>query len=116
MDAAAAPPAVPDAASAPETVPGKPYLLLCAKDWKQQQCCDFLCQCLDKTCSGSPSDKPRLAACMPMCLQLSDQRARCQVYHCYEALNPATLQDFSSHCGTASGRIAGGSCPAFINQ
>jgi hypothetical protein len=70
----------------------------------------FLCSCLATNCADSPLDKPRIAGCMDMCGKLTDARARCQVYHCYESLSPTAVKDHASHCGHASGRVGGGSC------
>jgi hypothetical protein len=88
----------------------KPWIHLCPKAWTQAQCCELLCQCLDAYCQSSPLDKPRIAGCMPMCMKLTDPRARCQVYHCFESQSPTAVKDHDSHCGHASGRVGGGSC------
>jgi hypothetical protein len=55
-------------------------------------------------------DQPRIAGCMSMCGKLSLERARCQVFHCFESENPGAVKDSNSHCGHASGRVGGGSC------
>jgi hypothetical protein len=88
----------------------KPWIHLCPKSWTQTQCCELLCQCLDVYCQSSPLDKPRIAGCMPMCMKLTDYRARCQVYHCFESQSPTAVKDHDSHCGHASGRVGGGGC------
>jgi hypothetical protein len=93
-----------------EVFPGKPWIHLCPKAWNQTQCCELLCQCLDAYCTSSPLDKPRIPNCMNMCKGLSDMRARCQVYHCFESQSPTAVKDHDSHCGHASGRVGGGSC------
>jgi hypothetical protein len=93
-----------------EVQASKPWIHLCPKAWNQQQCCQLLCQCLDAYCQSSPMDKPRIAGCMPMCMGLTDLRARCQVYHCFESQSPTATKDHDSHCGHASGRVGGGSC------
>lgn len=99
-----------------EPVEGKPWLRLCPKADSQEKCCAFLCACLDKHCNDSPKDAPRLGGCMSMCMKLSDFRARCQVFHCFESNNPRVPQDHDSHCGHASGRVGGGSCRAIEEQ
>jgi hypothetical protein len=94
----------------------KPWIHLCPKTWTQAQCCELLCQCLDAYCQSSPLDKPRIAGCMPMCMKLTDFRARCQVYHCFESQSPTAVKDHDSHCGHASGRVGGGSCTIIEQQ
>jgi len=94
----------------------KPWIHLCPKAWTQTQCCELLCQCLDAYCQSSPLDKPRIAGCMPMCMKLTDPRARCQVYHCFESQSPTATKDHDSHCGHASGRVGGGSCTIIDQQ
>jgi hypothetical protein len=96
--------------------PTKPEVRICPKDWNQTQCCAFLCSCLTNLCSDSPMDKARIPGCMSMCMGLSDARARCQVYHCYESKSRSGIGDHASHCGHASGRVGGGGCPAAIYQ
>jgi hypothetical protein len=97
-------------------VPGKDWLRLCPKADSQAKCCDLLCRCLTSRCSDSPMDKPRIPNCMSMCMGLTDFRARCQVYHCFESKNPRATQDHASHCGHASGRVGGGSCTIITQQ
>ena len=99
-----------------DPVPEKPWLLLCPKANTQEQCCEMLCACLELNCSDSPGDAARIPECMSMCNDLTDFRARCQVYHCFESLNPNFTQDHESHCGHASGRVGGGSCTIIENQ
>jgi hypothetical protein len=99
-----------------EPFPGKPWIHLCPKAWNQTQCCELLCQCLPALCSDSPQDAPRFAGCMSMCTKLTDMRARCQVYHCFESKNPGAVKDHASHCGHASGRVGGGSCTILGQQ
>jgi hypothetical protein len=94
----------------------KPWIHLCPKAWTQAQCCELLCQCLDAYCQSSPLDQPRIAGCMPMCMKLTDFRARCQVYHCFESQSPTATKDHDSHCGHASGRVGGGSCTIIEQQ
>jgi hypothetical protein len=96
--------------------PGKPSVRICPKDWNQQKCCAFLCSCVMDLCSDSPMDKPRIPGCMSMCMGLTDARARCQVYHCYESKSPSGIKDHDSHCGHATGRVGGGGCPPAIYQ
>jgi hypothetical protein len=95
-----------------DILPGKPYIHLCKKEWTQAQCCEFLCSCLNANCMTSAPDKPRIPMCMSMCMKLTDARARCQVYHCFESQSPTAVADHDSHCGHASGRVGGGSCAA----
>jgi hypothetical protein len=90
---------------------GKAGIYLCAKNWTQMECCTFLCSCLDHICTDSPLDAPRIPMCMSMCLGLTDMRARCQVYHCFESVSLSGMKDHASHCGHASGRVGGGACP-----
>jgi hypothetical protein len=99
---------VPGGDPAPD---GKPGIHLCPTSWNQQQCCDFLCSCMQHLCTDSPMDAPRIPMCMSMCLGLTDMRARCQVYHCFESVSPSGVKDHLSHCGHASGRVGGGACP-----
>jgi hypothetical protein len=90
---------------------GKAGIYLCPKAWTQEQCCAFLCTCVEHLCTDSPLDAPRIPMCMTMCNGLSDMRARCQVYHCFESVSPTGMKDHDSHCGHASGRVGGGACP-----
>jgi hypothetical protein len=99
-----------------ELVDGRPWVRLCPKAWDQAKCCMFLCSCLNDLCSDSPADKARFPTCMSMCMNLQLQRARCQVYHCFESKNPRVPQDHASHCGHASGRVGGGGCSVVDNQ
>jgi hypothetical protein len=99
-----------------ELVDGRPWVRLCPKAWDQAKCCMFLCTCLNDLCSDSPADKARFPNCMSMCTNLQLQRARCQVYHCFESKNPRVPQDHASHCGHASGRVGGGGCSVVDNQ
>ena len=94
-------------------MPNKPWIRLCPKSFTPAQCCEFLCNCLAKTCGDSPRDKPATAeACVSSCMKANNMQMRCRVYHCYESLNPKVPQDHVSHCGHASGRVPGGGCPA----
>ena len=99
-----------------EPVPGKAWLRLCPRADSQMACCELLCRCLPSRCSDVPQDQPRIPGCMAMCLALSDFRARCQVYHCFESKNPGATRDHGSHCGHASGRVGGGSCDIITRQ
>jgi hypothetical protein len=94
-----------------DMLPGKPWIRLCPRSYDQEQCCAFLCSCLDTVCADSPQDKNAIAACMPNCMKLGDMAMRCRVYHCYESKNPNFVKDHVSHCGHASGRVPGGGCP-----
>ena len=93
-----------------EPFPGKAWIRLCPKADSQAKCCELLCRCMGVLCADSPMDKSREPNCMSMCMGLSDQRARCQVFHCFESKNPGAVKDHVSHCGHASGRVNGGSC------
>jgi hypothetical protein len=99
-----------------EPVPGKPWIRLCPKSDSQAQCCELLCRCLKSRCSDVPMDNARIPGCMSMCMGLTDYRARCQVFHCFESKNPGFVRDHASHCGHASGRVGGGSCRAIDEQ
>jgi hypothetical protein len=99
-----------------ETLAGKPWIHLCPKSYNQEQCCMFLCSCLNTICSDSPADKPGIANCMPNCMKLNNMLMRCHVYHCYESTNPNVPGDHASHCGHASGRVGGGGCPTAVYQ
>jgi hypothetical protein len=97
-----------------DTLPGKPWIHLCPKTDTHEECCAFLCNCLSTVCADSPLDKMGIANCMANCPKLTDMTLRCHVYHCYESLNPSVPQDHASHCGHASGRVAGGGCPPAV--
>ena len=99
-----------------DPVADRPWIRLCPKASSKEQCCQMLCECLPQLCSDSPADKARFGGCMSMCMGLSDYRARCQVYHCFESKNPRVPKDHVSHCGHASGRVGGGGCSAIDNQ
>ncbi len=99
-----------------DTIAGKPWIHLCPKSYTHEQCCSFLCSCLMTVCADSPLDKTGIDNCMTNCPKLTDMILRCRVYHCYESLNPSFPQDHVSHCGHASGRVAGGSCPTSVYQ
>jgi hypothetical protein len=99
-----------------EPFPARAWIRLCPKAWDKGQCCQMLCSCLPELCSDSPMDKSRFDGCMSMCMGLSDMRARCQVYHCYESKNPGAVKDHASHCGHASGRVPGGGCDILGQQ
>jgi hypothetical protein len=90
---------------------GKAGIHLCDVSWTQMQCCQFLCSCVEHLCTDSPLDAPRIPGCMTMCMGLTDMRARCQVYHCFESVSPTGIKDHDSHCGHATGRVGGGGCP-----
>jgi hypothetical protein len=105
-----------DLFTAGEEVAGRPWIRLCPKAWDQTRCCMYLCQCLGQLCTDSPMDASRIPMCMSMCSKLTDFRARCQVFHCFESKNPGAVKDHASHCGHASGRVGGGSCDTITNQ
>jgi hypothetical protein len=98
------------------SLPGKPWIRLCAKDATQAQCCDLLCRCLNKHCADSPADQANIAKCSNLCMGYSNMAMRCHVYHCFESLNPNVTKDHVSHCGHASNRVGGGGCPAPVYQ
>jgi hypothetical protein len=95
-------------------LPNKPWIRLCPKASSQGECCEFLCQCLSRTCADSPGDNPAHDACISSCTKLNNMQMRCRIYHCYESLNPNVPKDHVSHCGHASGRVGGGGCPAGV--
>ena len=97
-------------------VPGKPWNYICPKTWTHEQCCALLCSCLEQACADSPMDKPGTEACMTTCPKLSDMAMRCHVFHCSESTNPTNPKDHVSHCGHASGRVAGGMCPTLVYE
>jgi hypothetical protein len=96
------------------TLTGRPWNYICEKSWSHEQCCAFLCTCLAEECADSPMDKPGIDNCMTNCPKLSDMAMRCHVFHCYESTNPTNPKDHISHCGHASGRVAGGNCPTEV--
>jgi hypothetical protein len=87
---------------------------MCPLTATHQQCCEMLCECLDRICIDSAKAKPGLATCMPTCLKLSDMLMRCHVYHCYESVSPSGIKDHDSHCGHAANQVNGGGCPAGV--
>jgi hypothetical protein len=98
-------------------LPGRPDIRLCKKEWTSEQCCAFLCSCLDTICADSAKAKPGLAQCMSWCPKLSSMAARCHVYHCYISISPTGgIKDHDSHCGHAANEVQGGDCPAAAYQ
>jgi len=98
-------------------LPGRPDIRLCKKEWSMEQCCAFLCSCLDTICADSAKAKPGLADCMTWCPKISNMAARCHVYHCYISISPTGgIKDHDSHCGHAANQVAGGSCPTVVYQ
>ena len=98
-------------------LPGRPDLRICKKEWTAEQCCAFLCACLNKLCTDSPKGRPGIATCMSWCPKLSDMARRCHVYHCYVSVSPTGgIKDHDSHCGHAADQVAGGSCPTTVYQ
>ena len=95
-------------------LPGKTGDYICPHDATHQQCCQMLCECVNRICIDSPKAKPGLANCMSTCLGLSDMLARCHVYHCYESVSPSGIKDHDSHCGHAANQVNGGGCPAGV--
>jgi hypothetical protein len=98
-------------------ITGRPDLRLCKKEWNMEQCCAFLCSCLNTICADSAKAKPGLANCMTWCPKISNMAARCHVYHCYVSISPTGgIKDHDSHCGHAANQVAGGGCPAEAYQ
>jgi hypothetical protein len=96
---------------------GRPDIRLCKKEWTQEQCCAFLCSCLNTICADSAKGKPGLATCMSWCPKISDMAARCHVYHCYVSISPTGgIKDHDSHCGHAANQVQGGGCPTEVYQ
>ena len=98
-------------------LPGRPDIRLCKKEWTMEQCCAFLCSCLNTICADSAKAKPGLGTCMSWCPKLSSMAARCHVYHCYVSISPTGgINDHDSHCGHAANQVAGGGCPVEAYQ
>jgi hypothetical protein len=92
-------------------LPGKSGDYICPLTATHQQCCEMLCECVNRICTDSPKAKPGLASCMSTCMGLSDMLSRCHVYHCYESVSPSGMKDHDSHCGHAANQVNGGGCP-----
>ena len=104
-----------DAGAEGDVFPGKPVVRLCKKEWSHEQCCAFLCSCLDSVCPDSPRSAPGIASCPSWCPGLSDKAMRCHVYHCYDSISPTGgIKDHDSHCRHASDQLPGGGCPALV--
>lgn len=96
---------------------GRPDIRLCKKEWTAEQCCAFLCSCLNTICADSAKGKPGLATCMSWCPKLGDMARRCHVYHCYISISPTGgINDHDSHCGHAADQVQGGGCPTEVYQ
>jgi hypothetical protein len=96
---------------------GRPDIRLCKKEWSMEQCCAFLCSCLNTICADSAKAKPGLASCMSWCPKISNMAARCHVYHCYISISPTGgIKDHDSHCGHAANQVQGGGCPTEVYQ
>jgi hypothetical protein len=96
---------------------GRPDIRLCKKEWSMEQCCAFLCSCLNTICADSAKAKPGLASCMSWCPKISSMAARCHVYHCYISISPTGgIKDHDSHCGHAANQVQGGGCPTEVYQ
>jgi hypothetical protein len=96
---------------------GRPDIRLCKKEWTMEQCCAFLCSCLNTICADSAKAKPGLASCMSWCPKISSMAARCHVYHCYISISPTGgINDHDSHCGHAANQVQGGGCPTEVYQ
>jgi hypothetical protein len=113
----------PDLSSSTDAYPdsafltGRPDIRLCKKEWTMEQCCAFLCSCLNTICADSAKAKPGLASCMSWCPKISASAARCHVYHCYISISPTGgINDHDSHCGHAANQVQGGGCPAEVAQ
>lgn len=101
-----------DAYPESDHLPGRPDLRICKKEWTQEQCCAFLCSCLNTICADSPKAKPGIANCMSWCPNIGSMAVRCHVYHCYVSISPTGgIKDHDSHCGHAAHQVGGGSCP-----
>jgi hypothetical protein len=94
--------------------PGRPEVRICPKDWTHEQCCEFLCRCLNDLCTDSPKGKPGIASCKTWCPKLSNMAMRCHVYHCFESVSTGGGKDHDSHCGHAADQVAGGMCRADV--
>jgi len=124
MDAAIEKPAGADAMSMatdayPDSdfLPGRPDIRLCKKEWTMEQCCAFLCSCLNTICADSAKAKPGLATCMTWCPKITNMAVRCHVSHCYVSISPTGgIKDHDSHCGHAANQVAGGGCPTVVYQ
>jgi hypothetical protein len=98
-------------------LPGRPDIRLCKKEWTAEQCCAFLCGCLNTICVDSAKAKPGLGTCMSWCPKISDMARRCHVYHCYISISPTGgINDHDSHCGHAANEVQGGGCPTSVYQ
>jgi hypothetical protein len=112
-DATSSSDAYPDSAF----LTGRPDIRLCKKEWTMEQCCAFLCSCLNTICADSAKAKPGLASCMSWCPKISDSAARCHVYHCYVSISPTGgIKDHDSHCGHAANQVQGGGCPTEVSN
>jgi hypothetical protein len=122
MDAAPGTPSTDGAVSATGPgpgvvpVPGRPADYMCPKGNSHTECCQMLCECVNRICIDSAKAKPGLASCMSTCDKLSDMLARCHVYHCYESVSPSGKADHDSHCGHAANQVNGGGCPPAVYQ
>ena len=98
-------------------LPGRPDIRLCKKEWTLEQCCNFLCSCLNSICADSAKAKPGLATCGTWCPKINISAARCHVYHCYISISPTGgINDHDSHCGHAANQVAGGGCPTNVSN
>ena len=88
--------AVPDASAPVATDGGRPWLMLCGKDWPREQCCAHYCTCMMKNCAAqTPND------CVATCVATKTWKLDCRVEQCFETLNPKYPMDAKSHCGHA---------------
>jgi hypothetical protein len=92
-------------------LPGRPQDYICPLNSTHAECCQILCECVNRICIDSPKAKPGIAGCMPTCMKLSDTVTRCHVFNCYESVAPSGVKDHDSHCGHAANQVNGGGCP-----
>jgi hypothetical protein len=86
----------PDASAPIATDGGRPWLMLCGKDWTREQCCAHYCTCMMKNCTAqTPTD------CVATCVATKTWKLDCRVEQCFETLNPKYPMDAKSHCGHA---------------
>jgi hypothetical protein len=86
----------PDASPPGASDGGRPWLVLCGKDWPREQCCAHYCTCMMKNCAAqTPND------CVATCVATKTWKLDCRVEQCFETLNPKYPMDAKSHCGHA---------------
>ena len=92
----------------------RPIVRLCKKDWTHEQCCTFLCACLNSICTDAPKAKMGPQTCGTWCPKLDNMAMRCHVFHCFESISPGGVKDHDSHCGHAANEVGGGGCDKSI--